>query len=241
MPTLTINQAAAYARAAGFSGDNLVTILAIAMAESGLNTTIQNSIGATGILQIYLKVHPDVSYNQAIDPAFSFKYAYRLSNGGQNFCPWQSYDSNVCGVAWDNRYKQFVPQVRLALGAPALEVPVQTLGNTIVNARQILTLSSNASVSAFLSDLDSRCDLTNPFDIDTSTIQTSVLGGSFTNPISWLNSFGNNLISDSVALLLRTIFLIVGVYMLFRVVDHYLNISQAVSQTVSTVGKVAAL
>ena len=241
MATLTISQAATYARTAGFSGDNLVTILAIAMAESGLNTTIQNSIGATGILQIYLAVHPDVSYSQAIDPAFSFRYAWRLSNGGTNFCPWQCYDSNVCGVAWDNRYKQFLPTVRAALGLPGFEVPIQTIGATIGNTKSILTLSSNASVAAFLSDLDQRCSLDNPFNIDTSTIQTNVLGGSFTNPIDWLNSFGNNLISDSVALLLRTLFIIIGVYMLFRVIDHYLHISEMIGQTVDTVGKVAAL
>jgi lysozyme-like protein len=241
MATLTINQAATYARTAGFSGDNLITILAIAMAESGLNTTIQNSIGATGILQIYLAVHPDVSYAQAIDPGFSFRYAWKLSNGGQNFCPWQSYDSNVCGRDWDNRYKQFLPTVRAALGLPGLEVPIQTVGTTIGSAKQILTLSSNASVAAFLNDLDGWCTLSNPFDIDTSAIQTTTLGGTFTNPIDWLNQFGNNLISDSVALILRTLFLIIGAYMIFRVIDHYLNISGMIEQTVSTVGKVGAL
>lgn len=239
MSILTINQAAAYAKAAGFSGENLITILALAQAESGLNTTIQNSIGATGILQIYLAVHPDVTYNQAIDPAFSFRYAWKLSGGGTNFCPWQSYDSSVCGSSWDNRYKQFIPATRIAIGLPIADVPVATITNTIATGGQ--NLLSNASVTAFLQDFDSRCNVTNIFEIDTSALQTTIGGATVTDPIGWLNSLGNNIINDSVAFLLRTCFLLLGIYLLFRVIDHYLHLSAIIEQTISTVGKVAAI
>lgn len=116
MATLSIAQTIAYAKAAGFAGEALVDIVAIAMAESNLNTTVVNSIGATGILQIYLAVHPDVTSAQAKDPAFSFRYAYKLSSGGTNLCAWQSYSSDMCGIGWDNRWAQFVPQVRTAIG-----------------------------------------------------------------------------------------------------------------------------
>lgn len=115
MAILTIQQTIGYAKAAGFSGSSLENIVAIAMAESNLNTTIVNSIGATGILQIYLAVHPDVSSSQAMDPAFSFRYAYKLSSGGTNLCAWQSYSSRICGGAWDNRWAQYLPQVQAAL------------------------------------------------------------------------------------------------------------------------------
>jgi surface antigen len=121
MPNLTIQQAAQYARNAGFTGNDLVTILAIAMAESNLNTDVVNGIGATGILQIYLKAHPDVTSSQAKDPQFSFNYGYKLFKARGNFCDWQSYDCQICGncnptTGWDNRYKQFIPQVQAALG-----------------------------------------------------------------------------------------------------------------------------
>lgn len=121
MPQLTIQQASTYAKNAGFTGNDLVTILAIALAESNLQTDIVNGIGATGILQIYLKAHPDVTSAQAKDPQFSFNYGYKLVKARGNFCDWQSYDCNVCGncnpgVGWDNRYKQFIPQVQAALG-----------------------------------------------------------------------------------------------------------------------------
>jgi len=234
---LSINQAATYARSAGFSGDNLIIILAIAMAESGLDTTVQNSIGATGILQIYLAVHPDVTYAQAIDPGFSFRYAWKLSGGGKNFCPWQSYDSSVCGRDWDNRYKQYMAQVRLALGLPGMEVPIQTASNVA----QVLTLSSNASVAQFLADFDTHCEIKDPFDVDTSTMQETVLGGTIISPVSWLTAVGTNFALDSVAIVLRVCFLVLGTYLLFRVIDHYLNVTGAISNVVSTVGKVAAM
>ncbi len=115
MATITVGQAIQYARNAGFTGQSLVDIVAIAWAESNFNTTVVNSIGATGILQILLSAHPDVSSAQAKDPAFSFKYAYKLSGGGKNFCAWQSYKTS-CGRGYDNRYAQYVPQVQAQIG-----------------------------------------------------------------------------------------------------------------------------
>lgn len=235
MGKLTIPQAAVYARQAGFSGDNLVTILAIAMAESGLDTSITNSIGATGILQIYLAVHPDVSRSQALDPAFSFRYAWKLSGGGKDFCPWQSYSSYVCGSAWDDRYKQFIPQVQQALGTNAGASPGAPTLVTVAtkNLAKTYALASNQTMSDFLSNVDDSVAINNPFDIDTTSMQDNILGASFTDPVKWLNQFGNNLISDGVSVLIRGILIILGVYILYRVIDHFLHITEFVVQTAS--------
>ena len=138
MAKITLQQAIQYASAAGFNLNNGIdTILAIAMAESGLNTDAYNSaVQATGILQIALLYHPDVTKAQALDPAFSFRYAYKLSGGGKNFCPWQSYDCKICGNCgkngWDNRYKQFLPAVQAALQ-----------GSTLSSASAVTTMVSN--------------------------------------------------------------------------------------------------
>lgn len=129
MPTLTIQQAAQYARNAGFTGNDLVTILAIAIAESNLNTDVVNSIGAVGILQLYNK--PANVMANAKDPQFSFNYGYKLFKGRGKFCNWQSYDCKICGncnpgEGWDNRYKQFVPQVQAALGQSTTTASTKT-------------------------------------------------------------------------------------------------------------------
>jgi surface antigen len=126
MATITVQQAIQYAKNAGFTGQPLVDIVSIAWAESNFNTTVVNSIGATGVLQILLSAHPDVTSAQAKDPQFSFNYAYKLSNGGKNFCAWQSYKTS-CGKGYDNRYAQYVPQVQaqvnLSGGSSSSSVP----------------------------------------------------------------------------------------------------------------------
>ena len=241
---LSILQAAQYARVAGFSGDNLVTILAIAMAESNLDTSAVNaSSGATGILQIYLAVHPDVTRNQALDPGFSFRYAWKLSSGGKNFCPWQSYDSYVCGSAWDNRYKQFIPTVQAALGTDAGTVPpTPTLISTAAtNLKKTYTLAANQDMHDFLSNVDDAVTIANPFDIDTSSMQDNVLGASFTDPVKWLNELGRNIVRDTVAIVIRLIFIILGIYILYRVIDHFLHVTEVIQSTAANIGKAALL
>lgn len=138
MPVISLQQTIAYAKQAGFTGTALQTIVAIAKAESGLDTSIVNSIGATGILQILLSAHPDVTPSQAKDPAFSFRYAFKLSGGGKNFCPWQSYDSQVCGLGppngWDDRYKQYMAEVAQALNSSPARSAEK---NTILSVKDI--------------------------------------------------------------------------------------------------------
>ena len=127
---------------------------------------------------------------------------------------------------------------------------VGTAASFVTQSVKNVALGSNATVAASLLALDQITELTNPFDniqVQSNHFAADLFGydaidlGTYTDPISWLNQVFNNLVGDSVALIIRLLFLILGTYMLFRVVDHYLNISQAVSQTVSTVGKVAAL
>ncbi len=97
MSTLTIDQASQYAQKAGFSGTGLDTILAIAMAESGLRTDATNTAGNTppstdrGILQFNSYWHPEVTDSCAFDPACAFQHAFNVSSGGTNFSPWSTF------------------------------------------------------------------------------------------------------------------------------------------------------
>lgn len=111
-------------------------------------------------------------------------------------------------------------------------------------------LSGNASVATTLSKLDTICVLTNPFDINavTDTFTISLPGGynvatlgSMVDPVSWLSGFGTNIVSDTVAFIMRSCFMILGIYLLFRVIDHYLNITSTLQQAVGVAGKVASL
>lgn len=117
MATLTIDQAAQFARAAGFAETSLRIIVSIAQAESGLVTNARhvNSDGSTdrGILQINSFWHHEVSDAQADDPAQAFRAAFRISLDGTQFDPWTTYGSGA--------YKNTAAWV--ALGKPGTPPP----------------------------------------------------------------------------------------------------------------------
>lgn len=115
---LSIQQAVDYARAAGFTEQaKLITIVAIAMGESSLDTHAINHSdpygGSFGVLQINGAHFGDrfgpggiyvMSQQTAFDPALSFIFGWELSKQGTNFRPW--------GAFTDGRYYQYIEQVR---------------------------------------------------------------------------------------------------------------------------------
>ncbi len=104
MTTLTPAQIAVYARQAGFTGDMLVTAIAVALAESQGNTTAYNpetaagtpfGSGSRGLWQVYGYAHPAYNNNGLYDPALNAEAAYSISSGGYNFHPWSTYNNGA--------------------------------------------------------------------------------------------------------------------------------------------------
>lgn len=100
MPLISVAAATGYAGQAGFKGSSLQTIVAIAQAESGLNTTALNASNADGshdrgILQINNRAHPNVGDACAFDPTCAFQAGYQISSQGTNFNPWVTYTSGA--------------------------------------------------------------------------------------------------------------------------------------------------
>jgi len=112
---ISVAAARSYAQQAGFSGQSLNIIVAIAQAESSLNTqaTHTNSDGSIdrGILQINDKAHPDVSSTCAFDPACAFQQGYRISSNGTNFGAWTTYTSGA--------YLKYMPSSTATQSSPA--------------------------------------------------------------------------------------------------------------------------
>lgn len=94
MATLTLQQAAAYARAAGFTGNDLVDIVAVATPESSLSTTVVNSIGCVGVWQInqpvHVKDHPNWTVQWLQDPANNATAA-KVIFDQQGMSAWESW------------------------------------------------------------------------------------------------------------------------------------------------------
>lgn len=113
MATLTIAEALNYAYDAGFRGKAQQTIVAIAIAESGLRTTATNSQGNNagvdrGILQINSYWHSEVSDACAFDPLCAFQQGYRISSKGTNFHAWATYN--------EGKEIPFMQEVQNAMG-----------------------------------------------------------------------------------------------------------------------------
>jgi hypothetical protein len=97
---LSAQQIAGYARQAGFSGNDLVTATAIALAESGGNPNAYNpetkagapdGMGSYGLWQIYLYKHPEFTGWDLYDPAQNALAAYEVYSAAGGFQPWATY------------------------------------------------------------------------------------------------------------------------------------------------------
>jgi len=91
---------ATYARQAGFSGNDLATAVAIALAESSGNPTAVGDLnltpgGSVGLWQINLKAHPDLA-GDLTDPQTNANAAYAIYQAaGNSFHPWTTYKTGA--------------------------------------------------------------------------------------------------------------------------------------------------
>ncbi|GAB1510924.1 FG-GAP-like repeat-containing protein [Actinophytocola sp. KF-1] len=104
-------------RAAGFAGENLVTAVAVAMAESGCDpkaTGYNDGPPASvdrGLWQINDYWHDEVTDACAYDAACNARAAYRISDGGDDWTPWATYNNDT--------YLRYMSQARAATGISA--------------------------------------------------------------------------------------------------------------------------
>lgn len=105
-----INAVVQAAKAAGFSGDSLVTAIAVAMAESGGVPQKSKYKGeeSYGMWQVHIPSHPEYTPGQMMDPMQNAQAAFKISGGGANWKPWSVYKSGA--------YKQFLDEARRAAG-----------------------------------------------------------------------------------------------------------------------------
>ena len=100
-----------YARLAGFSPDQAVTMTAIALAESGGNTRAHNPHGedSRGLWQINAAVHHKLRGQDLYDPLTNARAAYDVSSHGHDISRW-----TVTHGSDEARYLQFRDEAELA-------------------------------------------------------------------------------------------------------------------------------
>ena len=109
---------ATVASRAGFSGERLVTAVAVGMGESSCRPDAYLSNGPTkgcpngstdrGLWQINSCWHPSVSKSCAYDAQCNANAAYRISSGGANWKPWVAYTNGS--------YRNYLDAARAAVG-----------------------------------------------------------------------------------------------------------------------------
>lgn len=92
-----------YAQDAGF-GNDAPTAAAIALAESGGDTTAYNpetqadtpeGMGSYGLWQIYLKAHPEYTCMDLFDAAQNAQSAFAVYSAAGGFHPWSTFKSGA--------------------------------------------------------------------------------------------------------------------------------------------------
>lgn len=151
---LTPKQIAQFAQNAGFSGLDLPVAVAVALAESRGNPRAYNPVtaldsgtptntptgqGATGLWQIYIKVHPEFKGQNLYDPQTNANAAFSIyTAAGSSFHPWSTYGTGA-GV-----YTSYMTEANAAVAD--LEQPtVDAVADTDVCAGVVCPTSGESS------------------------------------------------------------------------------------------------
>jgi hypothetical protein len=134
---LTAAQIQAYAAAAGFSGADLQTAVAIALAESSGNPSAYNPEGSYGLWQIYLPAHPEYAGVNLNDPLTNANAAFAIYSSAGSFSPWSTYNSGA--------YLAYMPSMTL---------PAAAVTSSFAPSTSVLTLPTVNSAQNIASGSD---------------------------------------------------------------------------------------
>lgn len=118
---------------------------------------------------------------------------------------------------------------------------VSNVANVALQQAKKLQLVPNASVTNTLAAFDNYLQITNPFDIDTEPIQDTALGFSFTDPSKWLMAVSINIWNDLVAISIRVLFFFLGLFLLYKVISHFVDFSAIAQQSAGAINAAMAL
>jgi len=136
---LSAAQIQGYAAAAGFSGADLATAVAIALAESYPpgNPNSYNPEGSYGLWQIYLVDHPEYASANLFDPQTNANAAFAIYSAAGGFSPWSTYKSGV--------YAKYMP---------SLTLPATAVTSAFAPSTSVMTLPAAISTPNNASGID---------------------------------------------------------------------------------------
>jgi hypothetical protein len=152
MAKLTAQQIAGAAKAAGFPDNELATATAVALAESGGETTAtnRNTNGSVdyGLWQINTVHGSLLSQGDKFNPTDNAKMAYTVWNGaGRKWSPWSAYNNQ--------RYRTFLPTASLAAAAPTATPASAAIPNPTPGGAAMAAAGGTADIISLISGLTS--------------------------------------------------------------------------------------
>lgn len=138
---MTLDEITTVAANAGFSGDDLTTAVAVALAESGGNpnahgdTSLGSGTGSFGLWQIYSDAHPEYGpdFTKLFDPQTNADAAYAIySAAGNSFKPWTTFKTGS--------YQGFMESAGAAVAVFLTQNPGSTIGVILVIGLLLLWL-----------------------------------------------------------------------------------------------------
>lgn len=137
------------------------------------------------------------------------------------------------GIPYGPDITPYLSQIRQGVGLPACNQSATSGSNnpfagasaaipTVVqNGYKVITDTS--SITDLFILFDDLCQAINPFNVQ---VQQALGGiGGLLDPVDWLVQVTLNLMIDTVAFVLRTTMFIVGIYILFKVINALVNIT----------------
>jgi len=149
---MNASQIQAVAANAGFTGPDLATAVAIALAESNGNELSYNpetaagtpaGQGSYGLWQIYLKLHPEFAGENLYDPQTNANAAFAIWDAAGGFHPWSTYNSG--------KFQAYLSQVPQPAAPAATFVNAEPgPGPLVLDAATGLPVSSTPEYASFV-------------------------------------------------------------------------------------------
>jgi hypothetical protein len=140
---MTISEIASVASNAGFEGQDLVTAVAVALAESGGNPQAWGDAGigegSFGLWQISSKYHPEYGpdFTALYDPQTNANAAFAIySAAGNSFSPWSTFNLGS--------YQEFMDSAAAAVATAVTQNPGTSAGVLILGALILYLLVKKA-------------------------------------------------------------------------------------------------
>lgn len=153
------------------------------------------------------------------------------------------------GIPYGPDITPYISEIRQGIGLPACnqssnQTPLFSFTNLTSNVPTAVknayaTVTDTSPITELFILFDDLCQAINPFDVQ----EQYALGGigGIGDPVNWLIQVSLNIVGDTIAFVLRTTMFLVGMYILFKVINALVNVTGKLQFGARLVGSAASV